>query len=215
MDLKMLFLLFMIYSFFGWIIEMLVVAMQNGRFTDRGFLIGPYLPIFGIGAVLITLFLSKYSNDVFILFIMSAFLGALLEYIVSYILEKMFHARWWNYEKDKFNLNGRVCLSTTIGFGILGVMLIMFFNPMFLTLLNTISDNILNFVIVFLAIIFIIDVIVSSTIISKVKNVPRKIRKDNTEEITLKVKKILKEHSILSKRLINAFPDLKIKIKNK
>lgn len=215
MDLKMLFLLFMIYSFFGWIIEMLVVAMQNGRFTDRGFLIGPYLPIFGIGAVLITLFLSKYSNDVFILFIMSAFLGALLEYIVSYILEKMFHARWWNYEKDKFNLNGRVCLSTTIGFGILGVMLIMFFNPMFLTLLNTISDNILNFVSVFLAIIFIIDVIVSSTIISKVKNVPRKIRKDNTEEITLKVKKILKEHSILSKRLINAFPDLKIKIKNK
>ena len=215
MDLKMLFLLFMIYSFFGWIIEMLVVAMQNGRFTDRGFLIGPYLPIFGIGAVLITLFLSKYSNDVFILFIMSAFLGALLEYIVSYILEKMFHARWWNYEKDKFNLNGRVCLSTTIGFGILGVMLIMFFNPMFLTLLNTISDNILNFVSVFLAIIFIIDVIVSSTIISKVKNVPRKIRKDNTEEITLKVKKILKEHSILSKRLINAFPDLKIKIKIK
>ena len=215
MDLKMLFLLFMIYSFFGWIIEMLVVAMQNGRFTDRGFLIGPYLPIFGIGAVLITLFLSKYSNDVFILFIMSAFLGALLEYIVSYILEKMFHARWWNYEKDKFNLNGRVCLSTTIGFGILGVMLIMFFNPMFLTLLNTISDNILNFVSVFLAIIFIIDVIVSSTIISKVKNVPRKIRKDNTEEITLKVKKILKERSILSKRLINAFPDLKIKIKNK
>ena len=184
MDLKMLFLLFMIYSFFGWIIEMLVVAMQNGRFTDRGFLIGPYLPIFGIGAVLITLFLSKYSNDVFILFIMSAFLGALLEYIVSYILEKMFHARWWNYEKDKFNLNGRVCLSTTIGFGILGVMLIMFFNPMFLTLLNTISDNILNFVSVFLAIIFIIDVIVSSTIISKVKNVPIKIRKDNTEEIT-------------------------------
>lgn len=215
MDLQTLFLLFMVYSFFGWIIEMLVVAMQIGRFTDRGFLIGPYLPIFGIGAVLITLFLNKYSNDIFVLFIMSAFLGALLEYVVSYILEKIFHARWWNYERDRFNLNGRVCLSTTIGFGILGVMLIMFFNPMLLAILENISPSVLNFVSIILAIIFVTDVVISFVIISKVKNVPGNIKKDNTEEMTSKVKKVLKEHSMLSKRLINAFPDFKFRIKNK
>lgn len=215
MDLKTLFLLFMIYSFVGWIIEMLVVAMQIGRFTARGFLIGPYLPIFGIGAILITLLLSNYSNDVFVLFIMSAFLGALLEYVVSYTFEKIFHARWWNYEKDRFNLNGRVCLSTTIGFGILGVMLIMFFNPMFLGILGNIEDKTLNIVSIILAIIFTIDVIVSFTTISKIKKVDKTVKKDNTTEITAKVRKILKEKSILGKRLMNAFPDLKIKVNNK
>ena len=213
MDLKTLFLLFIIYSFIGWIIEMLVVAMQVGRFTSRGFLIGPYLPIFGVGAVLITLFLSKYSNDIFVLFIMSAFLGALLEYFVSYIFEKVFHARWWNYEKDRFNLNGRVCLSTTIGFGILGVMLIMFFNPMFLGIINNISEKTLTWTSIILAIIFTADVIVSFTTISKIKKVDKTVKKDNTAEITAKVRKTLKDKSVLGKRLMNAFPDFKIRNK--
>ena len=95
MDLRILFLLFMIYSFIGWIIEVIDVAMVNRKVMDRGFLIGPYLPIFGVGAILITLILSKYSNDIFVLFIMSCFLGATLEYITSYIMEKIFNTRWW------------------------------------------------------------------------------------------------------------------------
>ena len=213
MQLKVLFLLFMLYSFFGWIIEMLVVAMEKGRFTPRGFLIGPYLPIFGVGAILITLLLSKYEKDIFVLFIVSSFLGATLEYIVSYIFEKIFKTRWWNYERDRFNLNGRVCLSTTIGFGILGVMVIVFFNPIFFSLINNINPIFQNILSIILLIIFIADIIISFVVISKIKIPTIGKPKDTTEEVTKKVRNALKNHSILSKRLINAFPELKTRKK--
>lgn len=210
MDLRMLFLLFMIYSFIGWIIEMLVVAMQIGRFTSRGFFVGPYLPIFGIGAILITLLLSEYSNDILVLFIMSCVLGAVLEYVASFALEKIFHTRWWNYEKDRFNLNGRVCLSTTIGFGILGVMLIMFFNPLFISMLNEIPLFWLNLITIVLALIFLSDMVISFTIISGINSVNFGKSKDTTEEVSRKVRETLKNKSYLYKRLANAFPDLKV-----
>lgn len=213
MDIRVLFILFMVYSFIGWIIEMLIVAMENGRFTPRGFLIGPYLPIFGVGAILITLILSKYENDIFVLFIMSAFLGAILEYFVSYVLEKIFKTRWWNYERDRFNLNGRVCLSTTIGFGILGVMVIIFFNPIFLTLINNLSFTVQNVLSIILALIFVTDVIVSFSVISKIKTVDFGKRKDTTEEVSKQVRNVLRKRSILLKRLVNAFPDLRIRKK--
>ena len=213
MQLKVLFLLFMLYSFFGWIIEMLVVAMEKGRFNPRGFLIGPYLPIFGVGAILITLLLSKYEEDLFVLFIVSSFLGATLEYVVSYIFEKIFKTRWWNYERDRFNLNGRVCLSTTIGFGILGVMVIVFFNPIFLSLINNINPIFQNILSIILLIIFITDIIISFVVISKIKIPTIGKPKDTTEEITKKVRNALINHSILSKRLIKAFPELKIRKK--
>ena len=213
MDLRVLWLLFMVYSFIGWILEMLVVAMIKGNFTPRGFLIGPYLPIFGIGAILITLLLSKYEGDILVLFIMSAFLGAILEYFVSYILEKIFKTRWWNYEMDKFNLNGRVCLSTTIGFGILGVMVIIFFNPLFITIINNLSLGTQKFLATFLAFIFIIDVIISFNVISKIKLVDFGKGKDTTEEVSAKVREVLSKRSFLSRRLVNAFPDLKIRKK--
>ena len=213
MEIKVLFLLFMLYSFFGWLIEMLVVAMEKGRFTPRGFLIGPYLPIFGVGAILITLLLSKYTNDIFVLFIVSAILGAILEYIVSYVFEKLFKTRWWNYERDRFNLNGRVCLSTTIGFGILGVMVIVFFNPIFLNLIGNMNPLVQNILTIVILIIFITDIIISFSVISKIKIPTIEKNKDTTEEITKKVREILKNRGLLSKRLIKAFPELKIRKK--
>ena len=213
MNIKVLFLLFMLYSFIGWFIEMLVVAMEKGIFSPRGFLIGPYLPIFGVGAILITILLSKYQKDIFVLFIVSAFLGAILEYIVSYVLEKIFKTRWWNYELDRFNLNGRVCLSTTIAFGILGVMVIIFFNPIFLTMINNLHPLTQNILSLVLLIIFVTDIIVSFTVISKIKIPTIGKTKDTTEEVTKKVREILKNHSLLSKRLLNAFPNLKIRKK--
>lgn len=213
MDLRILFLLFMIYAFLGYIIETLVVAIDTGRFTARGFLVGPYLPIFGIGAILITLLLSKYSHDIFVLFVMSCVLGATLEYVSSYILEKIFNTRWWSYENDRFNLNGRICLSATICFGFLGLIVIMFLNPLFISMLNNLSVFALNIITIIVALIFTVDVILSYSIISKIKSVNFGKGKDTTEEVSKKVREILKKQSILSKRLVNAFPDLKIRNK--
>jgi len=213
MDIRVLFLFFMIYSFLGWIMETLICSYMDGKIVNRGFFIGPYLPIFGIGAVVITLLLSSYSNDIFVLFIMSSVLGAALEYIASYLLEKIFHTRWWNWYHHKFNLNGRTCLFAAIGFGILGVMMIMFFNPFIFSIINGLSVFYLNLISLVLALVFITDMIISFKIISGITSEDFGKAKDTTEEVSKKVREILKEKSILSKRLFNAFPDLKIKYK--
>lgn len=212
MELRIMFLLFILYSFLGWLMEVILVSIQTKKPTDRGFLIGPVCPIYGVGALLITLLLSKYINDLPALFIMGALLGAILEYFTSYIMEKIFKTRWWDYSDKKYNINGRISLTTTIGFGALGVILIHFLNPFFKNILIHFSDTLVIIISIILLIIFIIDVITSFKIISKIKIVNTNEVKDTTDEITHHVKEVLRKHSILTKRLVIAFPNLKIKI---
>ena len=90
------FLLFLLYSMFGYIIEVISVSIHAKKWVfNRGFLIGPYLPIYGFGSLIMVLFLNRYENDLLALFVMSAFLCTLLEYITSLIMEKIFQLRWW------------------------------------------------------------------------------------------------------------------------
>ena len=133
-------------------------------------------------------------------------------------MEKLFKTRWWNYSDKPFNINGRICLSNSFLFGFLGVLLVYFINPFTYSIITKIP-NIL-FVIIFggLFILFCVDIGISFRIISKIKFTADDMKKDNTEEITRKVKKILSKHSRLQRRLINAFPNLELirrKIENK
>ena len=79
---------------------------------NRGFLIGPCCPIYGCGCLLFILILPKYLDDPIVLFILAATICSVLEYITSWIMEKLFNTRWWDYSKRRFNLDGRVCLGT-------------------------------------------------------------------------------------------------------
>ena len=203
------FLLFMTYAFFGWLIEVICKLIQEKRFINRGFLIGPYCPIYGWGAVLITLLLKRYLSDPIVLFFMSTIICSIIEYLTSYILEKRYHARWWDYSNKKYNINGRVCLETLIPFGILGVIISYFTNPLFFSWYSSFSSTALHIISTLLLIVFIIDNIISSNIVSAIKTEGIKATKDNTEEITQFVKQKLREKSILHRRLINAFPNLK------
>ena len=116
-------LLFFTASFLGWCMEVICKLIQFGRFINRGFLIGPWCPIYGFGTVLITLLLSKFTDDPLAVFALAMLLCGTLEYLTSYIMEKAFHARWWDYSAKKFNLNGRVCalLSAVLLFAVLHV----------------------------------------------------------------------------------------------
>lgn len=214
MELRIMFLIFILYSFLGWLMEVTIVSCQLKKPTDRGFLIGPICPIYGVGALLITLLLSKYSDDLPALFIMATLLGAVLEYFTSYIMEKIFKTRWWDYSDKKYNINGRISLTTSMGFGALGIILIHFLNPFFKNILIHFSDTAVIIISVILFIIFIIDVITSFKIISKIKIANPNEMRDATDEITEQVKELLKNHSIFTKRLVIAFPNLKIKIHN-
>lgn len=214
MNLETLFLLFIIYSFLGWVMEEILVSIKEKKIVDRGFLIGPICPIYGCGALLITIVLAKYHSDIPALFILATVLGAALEYFTSYIMEKLFKVRWWDYSHDKYNLNGRICLKTSVGFGLLGVLMIHFLNPFFTHILSMIPNTILQIIAIILAILLVIDTVLSFSIISKIKKIGLTGAKDATDEISAKVKELLKSKSFFTKRLVDAFPNLKIKIKD-
>ena len=125
------FLLFLIYSFGGWFLESVGGILNVKKFVNRGFLIGPYCPIYGIGVICFTLLLSDYKNDLVVLFFLSMLVAGILEYLTSYFMEKLFNARWWDYSKNKFNINGRICLETMIFFGICGCLFLTILNPFF------------------------------------------------------------------------------------
>lgn len=214
--LQQYFILFICYSVCGWIIEMLWCFVIQKRFTARGFLIGPYCPIYGVCSILVITLLQKYSKDFLAAFILSALICSIIEYVTSFLMEKLFKARWWDYSNQKLNINGRVCLKNSVLFGLLGMLLICIINPHMEVLVNKFYGNIIyNIISIILACIFIIDNIVSFNIISKLKHITYEARKDNTEDITSYVKKVLHSKSVLTRRLVNAFPTLKINVKTK
>ena len=184
------------------------------KFINRGFLIGPYCPIYGWGCILIILLLNKYTDDPLVLFVMAILICSILEYFTSYFMEKLFKARWWDYSRRKFNINGRICLETMIPFGLLGCLIMYFVNPFFVSIYSKIPSNILIIISSVLFTIFLIDNIISYTIMFKMKIPKIKISKDSTEEITEYVRSILAKRSFLYKRLMKAYPNMKI-LRNK
>ena len=210
------FLLFISYAFLGWCMEVTCKFIQYKKFINRGFLIGPYCPIYGWGALAITILLKRYMEEPLVLFVMSTLICSIIEYLTSYFMEKKYHARWWDYSNKKFNINGRICLETLIPFGILGVAIMYGTNPILFKLYNQIPQLVINILTVILFIGFILDNIISSNIISSINVEGNKLIKDNTEEITEKIKQVLRQKSWLHRRLINAYPglkDIKVKIK--
>ena len=202
------FLLFLIYSFIGWSIEVVGKLIEKHRFINRGFLIGPICPIYGWGCLFMILLLTRYKGDPIVLFWMAILICSILEYFTSYFMEKLFHLRWWDYTRRKFNLNGRICAETMIPFGILGCLVIYIINPFFVSIINILLVNTINIIAVCLFIIYLIDNIVSLSIMFGFKDTIKTIEKDGTEEITRRVKEILLSKSYLYKRLVSAFPSM-------
>ena len=140
------FMLFFIYAILGWIIETTLVSIEKRKFVNRGFLIGPYCPIYGFGGLAITILLKNYTKDPIVLFLMAVIICGILEYFTSYIMEKIFKARWWDYSAKKYNINGRICLETVVPFGILGCLVMYVLNPITFKYLNMLSNSMLNII---------------------------------------------------------------------
>lgn len=211
MNLKTYFILYIIYSFIGWVIEVIAISKDTKKFVNRGFLIGPYCPIYGTCALLMILIPNQ--KNLLLLFIVAVLICSIAEYVTSYLMEKLFKARWWDYSRRKFNLNGRICLRMSVAFGLLGVLLIRYVNPLITSMLIKMPLNTINITFYTLLIIFIIDNIISFKVIIKIKETTKFIKMDNTKEITEKVKTIL-GNSFFVKRLLSAFPNFKIIIKD-
>ena len=204
-----LMLLFFFYSFIGWLVEVLEGIINNRGFINRGFLVGPICPIYGISCISMLLLLNRYENDYVILFILGMVICTLIEYITSLILEKIFNTRWWDYSDHKINLNGRVCLETMILFGISGILLMKGFKPFTNYMLGIIPSNIKLIISIVLTVILLIDLFFSIKVINFLKSNNLIKVTDCTKEVNKKVKDILSKSGYMTKRLLKSFPLLK------
>lgn len=194
-DLATYFIWFIIYSFIGWVYEVIVCSIQEKKFVNRGFLNGPYCPIYGVGALLIVLLLGSIEN-VFLLFIIGAVLTCSIEYFTSWLMEKLFHARWWDYSDMPANINGRVCLPIAIVFGTMSVVLIKFVHPFISSLTSELSSSTVQYVALALLVIFVIDMVHTLT------------RLIDFEARVKELSVHLKNMNLQERRIIKAFPKL-------
>lgn len=181
---------FIIYSFFGWIIESTYKSILEKKIINSGFLHGPFCPIYGFGAVFMFLCLNNFKSNLVLLFLISFLTLSIWEYIVGYLLEKILHTKYWDYSKNRFNISGRVCLLNSFFWGILGVVFIKFVHPFITEKIEILSIKHLIFFTVTLSTIIIIDFIIS---IIKVKNINIKLEK--LKEITNTIKEKLEEQN--------------------
>lgn len=110
--------IFIIYAFFGWCTEVSYAALDTGKFVNRGFLNGPYCPIYGCGIVIVVTILTPLKENLLLLFVGSVLLTTTLEFLTGYILEKAFHNKWWDYSDKPFNVKGYICLKFSILWGL-------------------------------------------------------------------------------------------------
>ncbi len=134
---------FILLSVLGYFYECLAMTVWAGKWENRGFLYGPVIPIYGAGALCGTI-LFEYlytSYTPMSVFLISMVASAILEYVVHYALEQAFHAYWWDYSKSPLNLNGRICLPASIGFGIAGMIIVYIINPFLLPILMGLNET--------------------------------------------------------------------------
>ncbi len=132
-------LLFFVISFFGWLWEGAIYLVTRQTLVNRGVYMGPYLPIYGAGGILLWFLLQRLSKKPVLTFLLSAFICAVLEYGVSLCLERMWGQRWWDYSGWFLNVNGRICLASALAFGLGGMALNCFLLPCYMRVYHKLS----------------------------------------------------------------------------
>lgn len=159
-------LYFLIYSFIGWALETFYGFLVLGHFVKRGFLFGPICPIYGFGAVIFILIFDGLKGHNMKKFLISMIVFSIFEFAASWILEMVFRLRWWDYSDAMFNIQGRICLSFSIVWGVAGLVFSNFLHPFIKRktekLLERIAFPIQRMTIYTLASVLIIDFVLSS-----------------------------------------------------
>ena len=132
---------FFVYAFLGWCMEVSFAALTSGRFVNRGFLNGPVCPIYGVGVVVVLFFLEPLRHNFLLLFVGSVLLTSLLEWLTGFVLEKLFHQRWWDYSNEPFNLGGYICLRFSIAWGLACLLVVDVIHPSILWLIGLVPHT--------------------------------------------------------------------------
>lgn len=196
MTLSKMFVWFVIYSFMGWIYESCFCTIKNRQWENRGFLHGPIVPIYGVGALLASLVFGVFPMDAlqdakwYTVFIIS-FLGSIvLEYSTSWALEKLFNAYWWDYSDQFCNIHGRVCLGASLGFGVAGILVIRVIYPFVNNITVGIPPLLMEFLALAFMLIFGMDMALTvSALTNFAKNVAR-IENEINEQLSAAYNKL-------------------------
>lgn len=140
--------LFLIYSFLGWVLETVIATVRQRKVVNRGLINGPFCIIYGIGAVLITIWLQELSG--LWLFLFSAVYASVVEWIAGHLIQKIYHERWWDYSDIKWNLDGYICLPFSIIWGALGYVIVKWSNRLLLDFLNICPEFLIHFILLIL-----------------------------------------------------------------
>ncbi len=206
-----LILLFFAYAFLGWCIEVTLKYFQFHRFINRGFLTGPWLPIYGSGAALITIAVKGFSpleSSIGTTFVISFVLCGTIEYMTSFVLEKRFHARWWDYSQKPMNLHGRIWIGNLILFGLGGVLIVELFNPLLSHLSEHMSFRLREILAIVLSCIFVADYVMSHFVLKLVKTGVESSEADDTEAINKEIDLLLRDRSFFHRRFAEAYPEV-------
>ena len=125
-------LYFFFYSALGWLVESIYCSVGEKKWINRGFLTGPICPIYGTGAVVLSVCLTPFKDKWYLVFIIGLILADIVEFITSVIMEKLFHARWWDYSDRFLNIQGRICFRHSIYWGIASLAFTYLVHPFFL-----------------------------------------------------------------------------------
>lgn len=172
---------FFLYSFLGWIYESLLVSVHNRTWVNRGFLNGPIIPIYGAGATIVYVFFWNLRGRYLIVFMGGMILATILEYFTAYFMEILFHAKWWDYSDKKFNIKGRICIISSLIWGILSVVMITFLQPLAVSLFHVIPTKLgLNITMIVL-IILVVDTWITVSHLIHFENVLTELQKIKQE----------------------------------
>ena len=136
-------IVFFIYAFLGYVSEVIFCSVPQRRFVNRGFLYGPWLPIYGFGAMIVLIILHPFASYPVLVFIMGFLFTSCLEYFTSWLLEKCFSVKLWDYSKHFGNINGRVCLLNSTLFGIMGIVTVRIAEPIVADIIAAIPSAVL------------------------------------------------------------------------
>lgn len=153
---------FAFFSFIGWAYESFGCSMViEEKFMNKGFLISPVCPVYGIGAIACYSAFSSIDN-IPVLFITSAIMSSIIEYITGYLLEKIFHGKWWDYSEYPFQIHGRICLYGAFLFGVCNVLICKFVEPLLLDCLSYINVQQKEVIAIGITVVLLFDIIITT-----------------------------------------------------
>ncbi|QSX04909.1 hypothetical protein JYG23_09415 [Sedimentibacter sp. zth1] len=197
------FIYFIIYSVIGWCCEVAYCSTLARKFINRGFLSGPLCPIYGFGALIVVTVLSPYKFNVFLVFVLGMLFTSTLEYITSFLMEKIFHSSWWDYSDKKFNINGRVCLINSIMFGVLSVFVVVFLDDYVVNLIDTIPYSWIQAFAIIIIMIFSVDLTITVQAVIDLNEKMHRLR-----EITFEIKDKFDEKQLFMEQKISDRVDM-------